>query len=268
MFGVAALNTGAYIRFWIGYVFQCQVSDGENTWQSDVTWDSDWTGANVVFRIRWESGCAKFFVDGTKVCTISDTAEYATGDVFSVPSGPLSLYLLDGADNSMTVGDVIVRGTQSFVMNPKTSDTTPTNPTGKLSLFQNVTVTSNVELLIPVIKLPFVSGGLSQSVSVSENISLKVIAYEDFDEDVTVSDVIAALRIPIIHINATENNIVITEEVTGAVIGPVVPLVVINDSVTASEEAVVLLPELLVSLTENNIIITEGEVEMTRVVGP
>lgn len=140
-FGVAALNSGAYIRFTLGSTLTCDTSDGITTTSSgDILWDSSWTGANVVFAIRWEAGGAKFFVNGTRVYGVSDD---------SVPHGPLSLYLFDSADSSMTIGDITVRGTQSYVLNPKTSDTTPTNPTGNISLHDDVTVTESVSMLLP-----------------------------------------------------------------------------------------------------------------------
>jgi hypothetical protein len=56
-----------------------------------------------------------FYVNGTKVYGVSDS---------SVPCGPLSLYLSDDSGSAMTVGIIDVKGTQSFVMNPVTSDTT------------------------------------------------------------------------------------------------------------------------------------------------
>lgn len=191
-FGVSAPNTSAYIRFSIGSTFQCQVSDGTNTWQADVSWNSAWTGENTIFRIRWESGCAKFFVNGTKVFTMSDMAKYSTGDVFSVPCGPLSLYLYDGADTSMTVGDINVRGTQCYVLNPKTSDTTPTNPTGNISLSQSVTVTENVAIGI------IVDVSKSDAVTVSDNISIRANMNQGVNDSVTISeDAVASISVEV-----------------------------------------------------------------------
>lgn len=138
LFGIAALNTVAHIRFSIDDALTCQTSDGTTTTESStIVWNSSWTGANIVFRIRWEPGTAKFFINGSQVYAVSDA---------SVPSGPMSLYLSDNSDAAMTIGDMTVRGTQSYVMHLKTSDTSSFS--GLLSVFQNVTVTENLSIVV------------------------------------------------------------------------------------------------------------------------
>lgn len=126
-------SASSYIKFSISGSLTCQTSDGATTTISDpISWDSSWSGANVVFRIRWEPSCAKFFINGTQVCLISGS---------SVPHGPLSLFLYDNATTAMTVGDISVKGTQSFVMNPKSSDSTAPVFTGSLLRSDTVTIT-------------------------------------------------------------------------------------------------------------------------------
>jgi hypothetical protein len=138
LFGVSA--SSSYIRFSIGTTLTCQTSNGITTTVSPtVIWNDNWTGANIIFRIRWEPGGAKFFVNGTQVYAVSDA---------SVPHGTLSLYLYDNAASSMSVGTIDVRGTQSFVMNPKSTDTTPTDTVGSLFRFDSVTITENIALTI------------------------------------------------------------------------------------------------------------------------
>ena len=169
LFGVSAPNTVAYIRFSIDDTLTCQTSDGTTTTESAaLEWNASlWNGANVEFRIRWEAGAAKFFINGTQVYAVSGA---------SVPHGVLSLYMFDNSASSMTVGDVNVRGTQSFVMNAKTSDTaTSTSTSGTLSRFESVTVTESNTMRIPVLKLPFVSGALFEPVTVTENVALTVV---------------------------------------------------------------------------------------------
>lgn len=162
LFGVSAPNTSAYIRFSIDDAFTCQTSDGSNTTESSsIQWQSEWTGANIVYRIRWEPGTAKFYVNGSLIYAINDA---------SVPSGPLSLYLADNSTSQMTVGDITVRGTQSFVMNPKTSDTASFS--GLLSSVTNIAVSENLSMLLVNLSLPYVSGGLSESVTVTENVRI------------------------------------------------------------------------------------------------
>lgn len=163
VFGVSAPNTAAYIRFVIDDALTCQTSDGVDTAESaTIQWNSDWTGANIVFRIRWEGGTAKFFVNGTQVYAI-------TGP--SVPYGPLSLYLSDDSAVPMTIGDINVRGTQSYVMNLKTTD--PASFDGLLLMSQGVSVAESINLLLVNLSLPYNNGNLFESVTVTEGLTFR-----------------------------------------------------------------------------------------------
>ena len=165
-FGASSPNTSAYILFSFGSTLTCKTSDGVRTTASlPITWNPDWTGANTFFKIRWEAGGAKFFINNTQVHAISDD---------SVPYGPLSLYLADDSDSSMTVGDIVVKATQSYVLNPKTSDTSVPTTDGKLSMYQGITVSDVFTPQIPVLFAPF-SGVLSENViSIGENLGFLV----------------------------------------------------------------------------------------------
>lgn len=189
--GLSSPNTSAYILFSFSDTLTCKTSDGTNTTSSSaITWDSNWTGANTIFKIRWEAGGAKFFINGTQVAATSDV---------SVPYGPLSLYLADDAESSMTVGDIVVKATQSYVLTPKTSDTSSTpTVTGKLSTAQSITVSENVSVLIPELMLPFVSGGLYEGVTASENVAFQWANYiPAFTQGVTVTENIVFLIDPL-----------------------------------------------------------------------
>ena len=177
IFGVSTPDATAYIRFAIGSELNCEVCDEGNTIRIPVTWDSSWTGENIIFRIHWEAGLARFYINGVHVCTIDSSADFAlaTYDVQSIPYGPLSLYLYDNSDaDSMTIGNISVRGTHSYILNPKTSDTNPVNPEGFLSLHEHVTVTENFASLLPELVIPFTAGEMKDNVTVSENISLYI----------------------------------------------------------------------------------------------
>lgn len=200
--GLSSPNSSSYIRFNFDTSLTCETSDGTTTTVSDdITWDSAWTGANTLFKIRWEAGSAKFFINGTQVYQISDA---------SVPYGPLSLFLLDGADSSMTVGDIVVLGTQSYVMNLKTSDSTSTNVSGKLSMYQDVTVSENVAFFIPAYNIPFTAGEMFDLITTSENLSMLIPTFVPSKYDtVTVSEsiVLAPVLKPAINdsVTITEN---------------------------------------------------------------
>jgi hypothetical protein len=87
-FGLQSLNKGAYLKFDItDAVFKIQASDGTTTSEATVSFVTGWEGADTVYRIKWESGRAEFYVAGQKVGTL-------TGD--SIPFGPMSIW----ADNN------------------------------------------------------------------------------------------------------------------------------------------------------------------------
>ena len=142
-FGVATPSSSNYIYFEISNgTLTCRTSsDLSTTVSSALVWNDLWNAVNTIFRIRWEAGTAKFFVNGSQVYAISDD---------SVPPGTMSLYLLDNSDTAMTIGEINVKGTQSFVMNPKTSDSASNVPATQnyLVASQSVTVTENVALSI------------------------------------------------------------------------------------------------------------------------
>lgn len=211
-FGVAALNSSAYIRFFVGTSLYCQTSDGSTTTTSSaLTWDdTNWTGANIVFRIRWEAGTAKFFIQGAQVYAVTDD---------SVPYGPLSLYLFDDSTLPMTVGDINVRGAQSLVMTPKTSDTNPTNPSGSLSVSQNVTVTESISLLQTSLSIPYVSGGMSESVTITEGVTILVPNLPDaLSESVTISENVT-VKVSFLLIPSVYEEVTITENITKGIFG-------------------------------------------------
>jgi len=141
-FGVSSPDGTSYVRFSIGTTgtfFYAECSNGVTTTTSAITWDASWTAANTVFRIIWEAGTVRFLIGGTRAAVISDD---------SVPYGPLSLYASDNSTSPMTFGAINVRGTQSYVLNPKTSDTSVTTGAAQLNVFQGVTVAENVALTI------------------------------------------------------------------------------------------------------------------------
>lgn len=186
LFGVVALNSSAYIRFSIGNTLTCQTgNNGVTSESSAIPWNSLWTGANVEFRIRWEAGGAKFFIAGSQVYAISDT---------SVPHGPLSLYLYDDSSASMTVGDMNVRGTQSFVMNPKTSDTSSYG--GLLSVSQSVTVTDVINgMKIVTLMLPWNGGNLFEGVTITESSTIVTRVGTSINDAITLTEGLTVVRV-------------------------------------------------------------------------
>jgi hypothetical protein len=229
-FGMSSPNTSAYILFSLGSTFNCKTSDGTTTTTSSaITWESGWTGANTLFKIRWEAGGAKFFINNVQVYAISDD---------SVPYGPLSLYLADDSEDSMTIGDIVVKATQSYVLTPKTSDSSAPTTGGKLSISQTVVIAENVSTLIPELMLPFTSGNLFQGVTITENISISE-KFPCMVENVTVSE----------NISMLENFPYIADDVTVSEnIELYISLPLSYEGTTVSENVDILLPELMMGV--------------------
>lgn len=136
LFGVRNLASGAFILFSIGGFLSGTTCNGTSTTVSDpAVWDSSWTGANVNFKIRWEPGTAKFFVNGTQIACITDD---------TVPYGPLALFAQDSSGSGMTIGSISGNGIQSYVLNSKTADATVYSQT--LIKSELITVTESVTI--------------------------------------------------------------------------------------------------------------------------
>lgn len=112
--GLASDNTPlSKVGFAMTNTLVCVTSDGVDTTTSDpLTWSADWTTTNTEFRIRWEAGMVKFYIAGTCVFTAAGSA---------IPKDPLNLYITETNAGGMTIGNIAVKGTQSFVMNTKVS---------------------------------------------------------------------------------------------------------------------------------------------------
>lgn len=183
IFGLYEQNGGAYMVFTISAALTCDVSDGATAVHSGtIVWNSSWTGVNVNFRIRWEAGSVKFFINDTQV--------YVAGA--SIPTGPLSLYIQDSSTQNpgLKVGDINVRGAQAIHFNLKTSDTTSYE--GLLNSASEVTVTENVTILVPIL-VP----SLSDAVVVSENYVFSYVHNPSVSDAITVTEAVTPL-IPIL----------------------------------------------------------------------
>ena len=105
---------GSYLYFSIADdVFSAAISDGETSTSETITWSSDWTNASTEFRIIWEAGLAKFFINGVNVVTLSGP----------VPHDSLALYLsnLEKSDD-MLIKYIDVSNLQSFNLNEGLED--------------------------------------------------------------------------------------------------------------------------------------------------
>lgn len=194
VFGLYQPSRGAFIVFTIDDGFTVSISDGTTTSQSDeLEWDSNWNGANIDFRIVWEAGMVKFYVNGGFVAVLS-------GD--NVPCGPLSLYFYDDSGTPMSIGNIDVRGTR-YYMNLKTTDTTVYGV--GINMSQLVTVSEAATIKIPIL-VPSVSDAVTLSDAMVPLItSLKPSAVEN----VTVLENVSGVNTP--HYTEVHDDVTVTE---------------------------------------------------------
>jgi len=183
LFGLSSLNSNDFIVFSIDDALTCKVSSLYSSDESgELEWNDAWNGVSVEFRIRWEAGTAKFFINGSQVYAISED---------SVPYGPLSLYLYDNSTSPMTFGDMRVRGAQSLYVNPVTSDSSVTRAVGTISISDLATITEATTMLIPELYitpveaitiseynnyfLPSLSVSKYEGITITENIGLSIV---------------------------------------------------------------------------------------------
>lgn len=73
-------------------VFSASVSSSGVSTSVVIPWNSDWNDTATNYRIRWEAGSVKFYVNGALQVTIDES--YVAGVLTtSVPNDPMSLYL-------------------------------------------------------------------------------------------------------------------------------------------------------------------------------
>lgn len=160
-FGLYQTSRGAYIIFNItGTTFSAKTSDGTNSSSSTITWDETaWSGVAVDYKIRWEAGTAKFYINGGIVATINDV---------SIPGVPLSLYIADSSASALAVNHIEAQGIQSYLLTVGPEDSTFKS---QLLKAESVTTTEAVTMLITILY----AAGSSESVTVSENVALTIV---------------------------------------------------------------------------------------------
>jgi hypothetical protein len=178
--GLYNLGSGAYVAFNIaGEVFSAIVSNGTDSASSTIDWQSSWAGVEVEYRIVWEAGTAKFYVNGVRQAAITNVAVYGK---------PLSLYVTNENSDQMSVGNIAVAA-HSFYLHEALEDSS-TEPLAYIvqivSLAESVTlevgqfVSSSEAVSIAesrtfdLSKLP---GALSEAVSITESQGFELLVY-------------------------------------------------------------------------------------------
>jgi hypothetical protein len=85
---------------------QTTVSDTET-----ITWNTDWEGVEVLFKIKWEAGMAKFFINKTKVATIA----FSDTDGLVLANTPMSLYIHNGNADDLLIGYIEATGVLKYI---------------------------------------------------------------------------------------------------------------------------------------------------------
>ena len=167
-FGLQLLNKGAYILFDItDTVFSAKTSDGTNSSSSAITWQSSWTAATAQYRIVWEAGTAKFYVNGTFQAAITDV---------SVVGDPMSVYLENGMADSLSVSYIVVKGIQYYILTQG-----PEDSTFEILLLLNDSVSISESVTVFQSNM---TPSVSDAITITENVNITQVF------DVSVSDAI------------------------------------------------------------------------------
>lgn len=80
----------------------------------EVAWDTDWAAADTEYRIVWEAGMVKFYIDEVQVGVISESLVAAS--LVSIPHGPLSVYVENATADNLDVVNIQVEA-REYVSN-------------------------------------------------------------------------------------------------------------------------------------------------------
>jgi len=112
-----------YVLFDVsGGTFQAKAAStiGSVTASKVIAWDNtNWTGADVTFMIRWEAGMATFYINGVVYAVLSDVS-LTTGPILPspIPCGPLSPFINNTGGDLFMIESVVGQGLQTLILNP------------------------------------------------------------------------------------------------------------------------------------------------------
>ena len=184
-FGFYSPGSGSYAWFKVETnSLWAQISDGNgNDDSEEIEWSDGvneiWEGYPINFRIQWEAGLVKFYVNGTLKTTLTDSA---------IPTLPMAVYFSNSSnDDLFKVGYVNVTSIQSFYMHTDESDTEVDALVKSKIVGQPITVGENV-----VNDLTHLTGIISETVGISESSEKSLLKLPTMSTDaVSISEDVA-----------------------------------------------------------------------------
>ena len=141
-FGLVQYNKNAYIYFNVlDNVLTAETSDGNVAYSTPITWQTEWSSTDTEFRIKWEAGAAKFYINGGLQATISYNAPL---DIITsvVPGDPLSFYLSDyGSASPILLNYIDAKEVQSYILQTSNSSVILGDQIEELD---RITITENI----------------------------------------------------------------------------------------------------------------------------
>lgn len=131
--GLIQYNKNEYIYFRIiDNILTAETSDGTTAYSTAITWQTGWSDTATDFRIKWEAGSAKFYINGGLQATISYTTSLDV-PVSAVPNDPLSFFISDYGSTSPTLLNFIeAKDIQSYLLVTSNSGVIQGNPIEEL----------------------------------------------------------------------------------------------------------------------------------------
>lgn len=163
--GLASYNSSNYARFRIsGENFYAETSNGTTTTQVAITWQSNavetWEGNDTQYRILWEGGTAKFYINDVQRAVITDVS--VTGD-------PMSLYFKNDNLDNFFIRWINVKNIQFFYMH-----TGVENAAVIPAVYESDSVSIAESTSMALADFVGQSGSLSDALSVSESVAMNI----------------------------------------------------------------------------------------------
>lgn len=143
--GLIQYNKNEYIYFRIlDGILTAETSDGVTAYSTPITWQSEWSDVSTDFRIKWEAGSAKFYINGSLQATIGYSSLLDI-PVSAVPNDAMSFFISDYGSTTPTLLNYIdASAIQSYLLLTSNSGVIQNNPIEELdrvAITESVTAT-------------------------------------------------------------------------------------------------------------------------------
>lgn len=150
-FGLIQYSKNVYAYFSIdGPVLTACISDGIVSSSEVITWQDSWTDTDTDFRIKWEAGSVRFYINGQFYVILSHESSL---DIISseVPNDPMSLYISSDSTDLFLLNYITAKSIQSFLMSEGNDNSVfePfVNESDRITITESVTIAHAADMSV------------------------------------------------------------------------------------------------------------------------